>query len=40
MGISWAVSVFGFVTLALIPIPWVLFKFGPTIRAKSRYETL
>ena len=37
MGIDWATSFFGFVTIALMPIPWVLFKFGPKIRAKSGY---
>lgn len=37
LGIGWATSRFGFVTLCLLPIPWVLFKFGPRIRAKSVY---
>ncbi|KAJ4859585.1 major facilitator superfamily domain-containing protein [Trichoderma breve] len=39
LGIDWASSLLGFIALALIPIPWVLFKFGPKIRAKSRFET-
>jgi hypothetical protein len=38
--IPWASSFFGFVSLALLPIPWVLFKYGPRIRAKSQYETV
>jgi MFS family permease len=37
LGISWATSLLGFVTVALLPIPWVLWKFGPRIRAKSAY---
>ncbi|KND85793.1 Polyamine transporter 4 [Tolypocladium ophioglossoides CBS 100239] len=40
LGIGWATSLLGFVSLALLPIPWVLFRFGPRIRAKSKYETV
>lgn len=39
LGIHWATSLLGFIALALIPIPFVLYKFGPTIRAKSKFET-
>ncbi|KAL7908311.1 MFS general substrate transporter [Trichoderma velutinum] len=39
LGIDWASSLLGFIALALIPIPWVLFRFGPKIRAKSKFET-
>ncbi|TFB01596.1 Polyamine transporter 4 [Trichoderma ghanense] len=39
LGIHWASSLLGFIALALIPIPWVLFEFGPRIRAKSKFET-
>lgn len=37
LGIGWATSLLGFVTVCLLPIPWVLWKFGPRIRAKSAY---
>lgn len=37
MGVGWATSVFGFVTVALLPIPWVLYKYGPTIRKRSAF---
>jgi MFS family permease len=37
LGIDWATSLLGFVTVALLPIPWVLYKFGPQIRARSEY---
>ena len=37
LGIDWATSLLGFVTIALLPIPWVLFKFGPKIRQRSAY---
>lgn len=40
LGIAWATSLLGFVSLALLPIPWIFFKFGPKIRARSAYDTL
>ncbi|EGX88527.1 bicyclomycin resistance protein, putative [Cordyceps militaris CM01] len=40
LGVNWAVSLFAFVTVALLPIPWVLFKYGPRIRALSKYQTV
>lgn len=40
LSIHWAASLFGFLTIALLPIPWVLFKYGPRIRVHSRYETV
>ncbi|KAI8654823.1 MFS domain-containing protein [Fusarium keratoplasticum] len=40
LGIDWASSLLAFIALALLPVPWVLFKYGPRIRAKSEYETV
>ncbi|KHN96690.1 Major facilitator superfamily domain, general substrate transporter [Metarhizium album ARSEF 1941] len=40
LGIDWACSLLGFFALALLPIPWVLFRYGPKIRAKSKYDTV
>ncbi|KAE9375192.1 MFS multidrug transporter-like protein [Stipitochalara longipes BDJ] len=40
LGIGWATSLLGFVTVALMPVPWVLFKYGREIRARSSYDTL
>ena len=40
MGIEWATSLFGFISIALVPIPLVLFRWGPEIRAKSKYDTV
>ena len=37
LGIGWASSLLAFITVGMLPIPWILFKFGPKIRAKSRY---
>ena len=39
LGIEWATSFFAFVTVLLMPIPWVFFKYGPQIRRKSHYDT-
>lgn len=39
MGVGWATSLLGFVTVALMPVPWVLLKYGPWIRGKSKYAT-
>jgi energy-converting hydrogenase Eha subunit G len=37
LGIGWTMSLFGFIALALMPIPWILFKWGPGLRVRSRY---
>ena len=37
LGIGWANSLLGFVSVALVPVPWVLFKYGKKIRSHSRY---
>ncbi|KAI9850243.1 MAG: hypothetical protein M1838_005969 [Thelocarpon superellum] len=35
---AWAYSLFGFISAALIPLPWLLFRWGPKLRARSRYS--
>ncbi|KAH8801726.1 MFS multidrug transporter-like protein [Xylogone sp. PMI_703] len=40
LGIDWATSLLAFVTVALLPIPWVLFRYGHKIRSKSKYDTI
>jgi hypothetical protein len=37
MGIGWATSLLGFLSLAMLPIPFIFYKYGPAIRARSRY---
>ncbi|QYS94101.1 MFS polyamine transporter [Trichoderma simmonsii] len=37
LGIHWAGSVFAFLSLGLLPIPWILFKFGHHLRKNSRF---
>ncbi|KAI0521312.1 major facilitator superfamily domain-containing protein [Xylaria bambusicola] len=39
LGVAWASSLFGFISIALFPLPWLLFRFGKTIRSKSKYQT-
>ncbi|KAI9769245.1 MAG: hypothetical protein M1840_004374 [Geoglossum simile] len=40
LGVAWATSLLGFLSLALLPVPWVLWTWGPEIRKKSGYETI
>ena len=37
LGVGWATSLLGFVTVALLPIPWVLWRWGDRIRARSNF---
>jgi hypothetical protein len=39
LGIDWATSLLGFLSLAMLPIPWGLYKWGAEIRARSKFET-
>lgn len=40
MGIAWATSLLGFLSLLMLPIPWIFFKWGPYFRANSQYDTV
>lgn len=37
LGIDWASSLLGFLGLAFVPIPFLLYKFGKQIRDKSKH---
>lgn len=37
LGVAWATSLLGFLSIAMIPIPFVFYFYGPKIRALSRY---
>ena len=39
LGIGWATSLLGFCGLAMLPIPWVMYKWGEKIRGASHFET-
>lgn len=32
LGVDWASSLLGFLSIAFIPIPFVLYKYGKTLR--------
>lgn len=38
MGTPWASSTLGSVALVMAPVPWLFYRFGPRIRAKSKYH--
>lgn len=38
LGVNWGASLLGFCTLAMAPIPWVFWRWGPQLRGRSRYE--
>ncbi|RMZ81328.1 hypothetical protein DV738_g2303, partial [Chaetothyriales sp. CBS 135597] len=38
LGVPWGTSLLGFVTLVMTPLPWVFYRFGPRIRARSKYH--
>ncbi|KAG4417023.1 hypothetical protein IFR04_009864 [Cadophora malorum] len=40
LGVHWAGSVFAFVGLVMMPVPWVFFWKGKELRARSRYDTV
>ena len=39
LGIHWAGTIFAFISVAMIPVPWVFFWKGKTLREKSHYDT-
>jgi hypothetical protein len=40
LNFSWAVTLLGFITMAMIPVPWVFFKWGPKLRRRGPYTKL
>ncbi|KAG9248040.1 major facilitator superfamily domain-containing protein [Calycina marina] len=39
LGDQWATSLLGFLTLVMLPFPYIFFKYGKKIRGKSRFAT-
>ena len=35
---GWTYSTFGFISAALIPVPWIIYRFGSRLRAASKYN--
>ncbi|KAF8074570.1 MFS polyamine transporter [Lyophyllum atratum] len=40
LGYNWANSLFGFIAVIMIPIPFALFFYGPTIRRHSKFSRM
>ncbi|KAK8159651.1 putative MFS multidrug transporter [Phyllosticta citrichinensis] len=38
IGVDWGISIFGFVAVALIPIPYLFFVYGERIRARGEFS--
>ncbi|KAK8021495.1 MFS multidrug transporter [Apiospora arundinis] len=38
MGVAWATSVLGFVAVAMAPLPYIFYRFGPHIRGRSTFH--
>ena len=38
LGIHWAGTLFAFVALAMMPVPWAFYKWGNVVRKSSKYE--
>jgi hypothetical protein len=38
LGLGWGNSVVAFIALAFVPVPWLLFKYGGTLRKMGKVE--
>ena len=38
LGTPWAASTLGFIALAMTPVPWLLYTYGPKLRNMSKYH--
>jgi hypothetical protein len=39
IGIHWAGSIFAFISVVMIPVPWIFFWKGRQLRLRSHYPT-
>jgi hypothetical protein len=37
INVHWSLSIIGFISLLLVPIPWIVYKQGPRLRERSVY---
>ena len=37
MGVHWTLTILGVISLLLVPVPYLFYKYGPWIRSKSKY---
>jgi DHA1 family multidrug resistance protein-like MFS transporter len=40
MGVNWASTLLGCVAVLMIPLPIIIYVYGPSIRAKSKFATV
>lgn len=40
MGVNWASTLLGCVALLMVPLPIIIYVYGPGIRAKSKFATV
>ncbi|KAJ5592745.1 Peptidase M20 [Penicillium hordei] len=38
LGINWAGTLLGGIAVLCVPLPWIFYKWGPQLRAKSKYS--
>jgi hypothetical protein len=39
LGFQWATALLAFLTVAMLPFPFIFFRFGKKIRGHSRFAT-
>jgi hypothetical protein len=39
LGYQWASTLLAFLTVAMLPFPYIFFRYGKKIRGKSRFAT-
>lgn len=38
LGVGWGTSLLGFIAAGMAPVPWIFYKFGPTLRDRSHFH--
>ena len=38
LGLGWGNSLLAFIALAMVPIPWIFYKYGEKIRTSPRFQ--
>ena len=38
LGVNWATSLLAFIGLGLLPLPFVLYKYGAALRSRSSFQ--
>jgi DHA1 family multidrug resistance protein-like MFS transporter len=40
LGVNWASTLLGCVAILMVPLPIIIYVYGPRIRAKSKFATV